>query len=100
VRIVPSIDRMMSSAALAMGSQVMGVVLTGMGSDGAAGVRTIAAAGGVAVAESDATAVIFGMPEEAIRTGVVESVLPLGQMAAAIERFAWRCARRDRGAGG
>ncbi len=87
-RIVPSADRMMASAVAAMGDRVMGVVLTGMGDDGSRGVAAIHAAGGVTVAESEATAVIFGMPEAAIRTGAIDEVVPLGQIAAAIVRFA------------
>lgn len=87
-RIVPSADRMMESAVAEMGRNVMGVVLTGMGDDGSRGVQAVRAAGGVTVAESEQTAVIFGMPEAAIRTGAVDEVLPLDGVAAAIIRFA------------
>lgn len=87
-RFVPSVDRMLESAARSMGPDALAVVLTGMGGDGGRGVRAIKAAGGKAYAESQESAVIFGMPEEAIRTGVVDQVLPLGQMADAIARFA------------
>jgi two-component system chemotaxis response regulator CheB len=91
-RFVPSVDRMLESAARAMGPNVLAVVLTGMGGDGGRGVRSIKAAGGRAYAESQESAVIFGMPEEAIRTGVVDQVLPLTQMADAIARFARKTA--------
>ncbi len=87
-RVVPSIDRMMESAARAMGRNVLAVVLTGMGDDGARGVLAVRAAGGVTVAESEKTAVIAGMPEAAIRTGAVDEVLPLDAVAAAVVRFA------------
>jgi len=89
-RIVPSANRMMETAVEAMGSEVMGVVLTGMGDDGSTGMVAIHEAGGVTVAEAEKTAVIFGMPEAAIRTGAVDEVVPLGGMAAAIVRFAQR----------
>jgi two-component system chemotaxis response regulator CheB len=84
---MPSIDKLFSSAAEALGERLLALVLTGMGGDGARGVRAVRQAGGVVVAESAETAVIFGMPEEAIRTGAVEEVLPLGQMAQVIARF-------------
>jgi two-component system chemotaxis response regulator CheB len=87
-RFVPSVDRMLESAARAMGPDVLAIILTGMGGDGGRGVRAIKSAGGRAYAESQESAVIFGMPEEAIRTGVIDQVLPLGQMADAIARFA------------
>jgi two-component system chemotaxis response regulator CheB len=83
----PSIDRLFASAAEVLAERVLAVVLTGMGGDGARGVRAVKAAGGRVVAESAETAVIFGMPEEAIRTGAVEEVLPLAQIAPVIARF-------------
>lgn len=93
-RIVPSADRMMETAAAAMADRVMGVVLTGMGSDASRGIQRIRAAGGTTVAESEDTAVIFGMPEAAIRTGAIEEVLPLDAIAAAIARFAMALKRK------
>lgn len=81
---VPSADRMMVSAAEACGAATLGVVLTGMGKDGVEGVRAIKQRKGQCLAESEESAVIFGMPQEAIRTGAVDKVLPLGDMAAEI----------------
>jgi len=78
---VPSADRMMVSVAGACGSAVLGVVLTGMGKDGAEGVLAIKKAKGLCLAESEESAVVFGMPQEAIRTGVIDKVLPLREMA-------------------
>ncbi len=78
---VPSADRMMVSTAEACGAATLGVVLTGMGKDGAEGVRAIRQRSGQCLAESEQSAVIFGMPQEAIRTGAVDKVLPLGEMA-------------------
>jgi len=88
---VPSADRMMVSVAEACGSAVLGVVLTGMGKDGAEGVTAIKRKQGRCLAESEESAVIFGMPQAAIRTGAVDKVLPLNKMAAEIT--AW-CAPR------
>ena len=62
------------------------VVLTGMGSDAAKGVRMIKAAGGYVLAQDEATSMIFGMPAEAIATGAVDEVLPLESIASAIEK--------------
>lgn len=87
-RYLPSIDRMMQTAAAVVGGDVLGIVLTGMGDDGADGVRAIRRAGGATVAEAQETAVIFGMPEEAIRTGAVDEVLPLSRIADRIVRHA------------
>jgi two-component system chemotaxis response regulator CheB len=57
-----------------------------MGSDGARGARAIKTAGGVVLAQDEATSVIFGMPAEAIKTGAVEQVLPLDDIYPAIEK--------------
>jgi two-component system chemotaxis response regulator CheB len=85
---MPSIDRLFETAAQASpGKHLLGVVLTGMGGDGSRGVRAIRDAGGKVIAESAETAVIFGMPGEAIRTGAVEEVLPLPQIAQVIARL-------------
>jgi two-component system chemotaxis response regulator CheB len=83
-RYAPCVDRLFESAAKHYGEQVLAVVLTGMGDDGRRGVEAVAQAGGRVIAESETTAVIFGMPQQAIRTGVVERVLPLGDIAAAL----------------
>jgi two-component system chemotaxis response regulator CheB len=72
------------SVAEACGPAALGVVLTGMGRDGAEGVIAIKNKRGRSLAESEESAVIFGMPQEAIRTGAVDKVLPLGKMAVEI----------------
>ena len=84
-RYVPSADRLFTSAAKHYGSDVFAVVLTGMGDDGREGVAAVRAGGGAVVAESEETAVIFGMPRQAIRTGCVDRVLPLHEIAASIQ---------------
>jgi len=88
---VPSADRMMASVADACGPAVLGVVLTGMGNDGTAGVLAIKKRNGRSLAESKESAVIFGMPHEAIRSGAVDKVLPLVKMA---DEISTRCTGR------
>ncbi len=73
----PSVDIMMASAAEHFGPQAIGVVLTGMGDDGKRGVVEIKEKGGYTIAEAESSAVIFGMPNEAIKTGAIDRVLPL-----------------------
>ena len=80
----PSADVLMASAAEAYGARVVGVVLTGMGSDGTEGLRAIRAAGGRTLAESEETCVIFGMPKAAIEAGVVDRAAPLDRVAGEI----------------
>ncbi len=91
----PSADRMMASVAEVCGPTALGIVLTGMGKDGAEGVVAIKRKGGQCLAESEESAVIFGMPQEAIRTGAVDKAIPLDKMAAEILS---RCSPRTRSA--
>jgi two-component system, chemotaxis family, protein-glutamate methylesterase/glutaminase len=81
---IPSADDLLRSAAEACGSGVLGIVLTGMGRDGALGIAAIKERGGRCLAESEESAVIFGMPKEAVLTGAVDKVLPLDGMAGEI----------------
>lgn len=76
-RFVPSVDRLFDSAASAVGSKLVAVVLTGMGDDGARGVVAVKESGGLVLAESAESAVIYGMPGAAARTGSVSRSLPL-----------------------
>jgi two-component system chemotaxis response regulator CheB len=76
-RYLPSVDRLFASAAGVAGSKLIAAVLTGMGDDGAKGVLAVKNAGGVILAESPETAVIYGMPGAAVRTGAVDHHLPL-----------------------
>ncbi len=87
-RICPSIDRLFTSAALAMPRRICAAVLTGMGSDGSAGVLAVKAAGGLVLAEAEETAVVYGMPLAAQASGKVDEVLPLPALAARLIRFA------------
>ncbi len=81
---LPSVDKMFASSAEQFGPNLLGVVLTGMGNDGSKGVRAIKDAGGQVLSEAEETAVIFGMPREALATGAVDAVVPLERMAAEI----------------
>jgi two-component system chemotaxis response regulator CheB len=83
---LPNIDATMETAASYAGAMTIGVVLTGMGNDGAAGAKAIQNAGGLVIAQDEATSVIFGMPAEAIKAANVEQVLPLDDIYAAIEK--------------
>ena len=81
-RYVPSADRLFSSVARVARERAVGVVLTGMGDDGARGAREIVDAGGMVVAESQRTAVVYGMPRAAVKAGAVNRSLPLTEIAA------------------
>ncbi len=76
-RYIPSVDRMLHSIASVYGNKAMGVVITGMGNDGVKGILEIKSKGGYTIAESEETAVVFGMPNEAIKTGAVDRILPI-----------------------
>jgi len=82
----PSIDVLFRSVAQAAGASATGVILTGMGDDGAEGLAEMRAAGAHTIAQDEATSVVFGMPNEAIARGAVEQVLPLPRIAEAILR--------------
>ena len=83
----PSVDQLFTSVAAAMGPMACGVVLTGMGSDGREGVKDIRRAGGLTIAESEDTAVVYGMPQAAVETGSVDEGLALGDIAGRLIRF-------------
>jgi two-component system chemotaxis response regulator CheB len=80
----PSADVLMASAAEVYGPLVVGVVLTGMGADGTEGLRAIREKGGLTLAESEETCIIYGMPKAAIEAGVVHRVAPLHALAGEI----------------
>ena len=83
-RYVPSVDVMLQSCAGIYRRRVAAVILTGMGNDGSKGVRSIKEQGGFVIAESEETAVVYGMPREAVATGVVDRCVPLNRVAAEI----------------
>jgi two-component system chemotaxis response regulator CheB len=80
-RHIPSIDVTMRSAARSRPGRVLGILLTGMGEDGAEGMATIRAGGGVTIAESETSCVVYGMPRAAVRRGGATWVLSLGEIA-------------------
>ncbi len=80
----PSADVLLASAAAAFGEATVAVILTGRGQDGADGARAVRAAGGVVIAQDQATAEQFGMPGAATATGQVDQVLPLDRVGPAL----------------
>ncbi len=80
----PSVDVMFASVAQYAGANAVGVILTGMGDDGAKEMLTMKRAGAFTLAQDEASCVVFGMPKEAIKAGAVDKVLPLHEIAGAI----------------
>ena len=83
----PAVDVLFRSAAECAGSDVLAIILTGMGDDGARGLKLLHDKGARTIAQNEATCVVFGMPMEAIKLGAADDVLPLGEVAAAIRAF-------------
>ncbi len=84
----PSVDVLFNTAARSAGKNALGILLTGMGNDGAQGLLAMRRSGAHTVAQDEATSVIFGMPDQAIRLGAAREVLGLGDIAACIMRWA------------
>ena len=85
--VMPSVDYAMESAAKVYGQSTLGVLLTGLGRDGAKGLEAIKDAGGNTIAEDSSTCVVFGMPKAAIELGCVDEIVPLPQIAQTILRM-------------
>ncbi len=83
----PSVDVLFRSVAKCAGHNALGIIMTGMGDDGARGLKEMRDAGAHTLAEDESTCVVFGMPKEAIRLGGAAEVLPLTRMAEGIGRF-------------
>ncbi len=83
----PSVDVLFRSAAQCAGADALAIMLTGMGDDGARGMKAMHDRGARTIAQDEESCVVFGMPKEAIAIGAVDEVLPLGQMARAIQAF-------------
>jgi two-component system chemotaxis response regulator CheB len=81
----PSVDPMLRSAVAACGGAILMVMLTGMGHDGLAGTREVIAAGGAALAQDEATSVVWGMPGAIAQAGLCHKILPLPQLANAAQ---------------
>ena len=82
----PSVDVLFRSAARYAGSNAVGVIMTGMGDDGARGMLEMKDTGAYTIAQDEATSVVFGMPQEAIKRGAVDKVYPLERIAGAVLR--------------
>lgn len=80
----PSVDRLFRSVACSAGSNAVGALMTGMGVDGACGLKEMRDAGALTIAQDEASCVVFGMPKEAIRRGAAERVIPLEQFPGAL----------------
>jgi len=83
----PSVDVLFRSAARYAGQNAVGVIMTGMGDDGANGLREMKEAGAATIAQDEESCVVFGMPNEAIKRNAVDRILPLGSIAGALLRY-------------
>jgi two-component system chemotaxis response regulator CheB len=88
----PSVDVMFRSVARVAGASALGIIMTGMGDDGALGLKEMREAGAATLGEAEETCVVFGMPREAERCGAVQTMLPLYDIAAAV--LAWSHGQR------
>ena len=86
----PSVDVLFRSAARTAGSNAVGIIMTGMGDDGARGLLEMKEAGARTMAQDEATSIVFGMPKEAIARGATDRILPLGQIANELLRASQR----------
>ncbi len=85
----PSVDVLFRSAAKVAGRNALGVIMTGMGDDGATGLKEMRDAGANTLAQDEASCVVYGMPKEAVKRGAVERSVPLRQIADETYRCAW-----------
>jgi two-component system, chemotaxis family, protein-glutamate methylesterase/glutaminase len=90
----PSVDVLFHSVASAAGANALGIILTGMGNDGASGMLALKRAGGITIAQDEKSCVVFGMPREAISAGGVDTVAPLASISNLI--LAWASPGRVR----
>jgi two-component system chemotaxis response regulator CheB len=93
----PSVNAMFSSLAKVFGSSAMGVILTGMGSDGAVGLRALRQAGGYTYGQDETSCAVYGMPRAAREAGAVVRELPLDMLAADLEERVRRALLEARG---
>ena len=84
----PSVDVLFRSTARYAGANAIGVIMTGMGDDGAKGMREMKEAGARTIAQDEQSCVVFGMPKEAIKLGAADKILPLDKIAAEVLRLA------------
>ena len=86
----PSVDALFSSVAAAAGNTAVGVILTGMGRDGASGLKMMREAGAKTVGQDEASCVVYGMPKVAFEIGAVEQQIPIGHIGSAILKLSER----------
>jgi len=91
----PSVDVLFRSVAKFAGANALGIIMTGMGDDGARGLKEMHDAGAETVAQDEASCVVFGMPKEAIKFGAVDLALPLDHISAAIVSFGVNAGKGD-----
>ncbi|MBV8374279.1 MAG: chemotaxis response regulator protein-glutamate methylesterase [Candidatus Eremiobacteraeota bacterium] len=85
---VPSVDVLAEQVADAFGAQGVGVILTGMGQDGVKGLRKLKSRGGYVIGQDESTSVVYGMPRAAADAGLVDRVVPLGEVAQVLSELA------------
>jgi two-component system chemotaxis response regulator CheB len=83
----PSVDVLFRSVAKCAGRNVLGIIMTGMGDDGALGMREMHDAGAETIAQDEKTCVVYGMPKEAVKLGAVDKITPLTNIAGLIEAY-------------
>jgi two-component system chemotaxis response regulator CheB len=83
----PSVDVLFRSVAEVSSGDVLAIMLTGMGDDGARGMKQLHDGGARTIAQDEASCVVFGMPKEAIKLGAVDQVMPLDRVSGAIQQF-------------
>jgi two-component system chemotaxis response regulator CheB len=83
----PSVDVLFRSVAQCAGRNALGIILTGMGDDGARGLKEMHDAGARTVAQDEATSVVYGMPKEAVKLGAADRSLPLSEVGAAMVEY-------------
>ncbi len=83
----PSVDVLFRSVAMAAGSNAVGIILTGMGDDGAQGLLEMKEAGALTIAQDEKSCIVFGMPKEAIKLNAVDKILPLESIAAVVSKM-------------
>jgi len=83
----PSVDVLFRSVAKFAGANALGIIMTGMGDDGARGMKEMHDAGAQTIAQDEASCVVFGMPKEAIKLGGVDNVMPLDNIPAAMMSY-------------
>ncbi|HEX3819468.1 MAG TPA: chemotaxis response regulator protein-glutamate methylesterase [Candidatus Sulfotelmatobacter sp.] len=88
---VPSIDVLMKSVALLYKSRAMGIIMTGMGSDGAEGMKAIHRAGGLTIGQDEATCTVYGMPRVCAEMGILDRIVPLSNIPAQVMQAILRC---------